>query len=117
MRQTHWFPAGVLLVISLALLGLPSRAQRGRPLGTIPPPISAEPEPTIPPLEQTLRRKMVKASYARLQKDTEQLVKLTSELKAEVDKANEDTLSLGVIKKAEEIEKLAEKIRNRMKNL
>ncbi|MBI3895637.1 MAG: hypothetical protein HY313_06870 [Acidobacteria bacterium] len=59
----------------------------------------------------------MKASYEQLQKDTDELVKLTTELKAEVDKANEDTLSLSVIKKAEEIEKLAEKIRNRMKNL
>ena len=114
MRRTHWFHAGVFLVICLALLELPSRAQQRQSPHTIAPPLSDE---TSSPLQQTLRRKMLKASYEQLQKDVEQLVKLTSDLKEEVEKANEDTLSLGVIKKAEEIEKLSEKIKNRMKNL
>ena len=114
MRRTHWFHAGVLLVICLAPLELPSWSQQRQSPRMIAPPITDE---TSPPLQQTLRRKMLKASYEQLQKDVEQLVKLTSDLKEEVEKANEDTLSLGVIKKAEEIEKLSGKIKNRMKNL
>jgi len=114
MRRTHWFHAGVLLVICLALLELPSWAQQRQLPRTIAPPITDE---ISPPLQQTLRRKMLKANFEQLQKDVEQLVKLTSDLKEEVEKANEDTLSLGVIKKAEEIEKLSGKIKNRMKNL
>jgi hypothetical protein len=36
-------------------------------------------------------------------------------LKAEVDKTTKDTLSLGVIRKADEIEKLAKTVREKMK--
>ena len=47
--------------------------------------------------------------------DSAKLLKMASDLKAEVDKTNKDTLSLGVIRKAEEIEKLAHSVRDKMK--
>jgi hypothetical protein len=47
--------------------------------------------------------------------DSARLLKLASDLKAEVDKTNKDTLSLGVIRKAEEIEKLAHNVKEKMK--
>ncbi len=50
-------------------------------------------------------------------KEVEQLFELSAALKEEMSKANEDVLSVSVIQKAEQIEKLAKKIRNRMKNL
>ena len=50
---------------------------------------------------------------AELQADTEKLYKLTQELKAEVDKSNKDTLSVAVIKKAQEVERLAKSIKER----
>jgi hypothetical protein len=43
------------------------------------------------------------------------LLKLATDLKAEVDKTNKDTLSLGVIRKADEIEKLAHDVKEKMK--
>lgn len=52
---------------------------------------------------------------ADLQADTEKLYKLTQELKAEVDKSNKDTLSVSVIKKAQEVERLAKSIKERSK--
>ena len=52
---------------------------------------------------------------ADLQADTERLYKLTQELKAEVDKSNKDTLSVSVIKKAQEVERLAKSIKERSK--
>jgi hypothetical protein len=39
------------------------------------------------------------------------LLKMASELKAEVDKSTKDTLSVAVVRKAGEIEKLAHKVR------
>ena len=60
---------------------------------------------------------MLKASYEQVLKETERLLELASELKEEVTKMNEDVLSVSGMKKAEEIEKLAKKIRSRMKNL
>jgi hypothetical protein len=47
--------------------------------------------------------------------DTEKLVKLTADLKAEVDKTSKDTLSLSVMRKADEIERLAHNIKEKMK--
>lgn len=52
----------------------------------------------------------------RLITDTAKLVALTNELKAEVDNTSRDELSLDVIRKATEIEKLAHDVRERMKN-
>jgi hypothetical protein len=43
------------------------------------------------------------------------LLELATELKTEVDKTNKDTLSLGVIRKADEIEKLAHNAKEKMK--
>jgi hypothetical protein len=43
------------------------------------------------------------------------LLKLSLELKEYVDKSNENVLSLEVIKKADEIEKLAKSVRDKMK--
>lgn len=47
--------------------------------------------------------------------DSAKLLKLAGDLKAEVDKTSQDTLSLGVIRKADEIEKLARSVKEKMK--
>jgi hypothetical protein len=47
--------------------------------------------------------------------DSAKLLKLASDLKTEVDKTSKDTLSLGVIRKAEEIERLAHAVKEKMK--
>lgn len=52
---------------------------------------------------------------AALKNDTDKLVKLAGELKDYVDKSNENVLSLEVLKKAEEIEKLAHNVKEKMK--
>ena len=50
-----------------------------------------------------------------IKKDTDKLLELATELKQYVDKTNENTLSLDVIKKAEQIEKLAHTVKEKMK--
>jgi len=50
-----------------------------------------------------------------IRKDTDKLFQLATELKAAVDKTNENVLSLDVIRKAEEVEKLAKSVKNKMK--
>ncbi len=50
-----------------------------------------------------------------IKKDADKLLQLATELKQSVDKSNEDTLSLDVIRKAEQIEKLAKTIKDKMK--
>ena len=51
----------------------------------------------------------------RLVADTDKLVALTGELKSELEKASKDELSLDVVRKAAEIEKLAHDVKERMK--
>jgi hypothetical protein len=51
----------------------------------------------------------------RLVSDTERLLALATDLKQEVDKTNKDILSVDVIKRADEIEKLAHSVKERMK--
>jgi hypothetical protein len=65
------------------------------------------------------KREMLKKQNAQRQqdikKDTDQLLQLATELKQYVDKTNENVISLDVIKKAEQIEKLAKTVKDKMK--
>jgi hypothetical protein len=51
----------------------------------------------------------------QLTDDSVHLLKLANELKAEVDKTDKDTLSISVIRKADEIERLAHVVKEKMK--
>ena len=66
-------------------------------------------------IEKDMAKKANRERQAQLQRDTDNLVKLANELKQYVDKSNENTLSLDVVKKAEEIEKLAHSVKEKMK--
>lgn len=52
----------------------------------------------------------------RLRSDTEKLLQLSTELKEQVEKASKDELSLDVVRKAAEIEKLAHDVKEHMKS-
>jgi len=65
-------------------------------------------------LKKDHEKQMNKNRFEALKKDTEKLLSLANELKQNVDKSTEDTLSLDVVKKTEEIEKLAKKVREKM---
>lgn len=58
---------------------------------------------------------MNKERTVRIKRDTDKLFQLSTELKQYVDKTNENVMSVEVIRKAEEVEKLAKRIRERMK--
>jgi hypothetical protein len=66
-------------------------------------------------LARDMEKKAAKARAAALKTDTDKLLKLSVELKDYVDKADENVLSLDVIKKAEEIEKLAKSVKDKMR--
>lgn len=56
------------------------------------------------------------ARQAQLVADTNKLYQLAQELQAEVAKSTKNTLSLAVVKKAAEVEKLAKSLKERMKD-
>ena len=53
---------------------------------------------------------------SQLQKDTAALLQLTEDLRAEIEKAGNDTLSVAAIRKADEIQKLSKNLRERLKD-
>jgi hypothetical protein len=62
-----------------------------------------------------MAKKANQERQAALKTDTDKLFKLATELKESVEKSNENVLSLDVLKKAEEIEKLAHSVKEKMK--
>ena len=65
--------------------------------------------------KQQLAKKQNEVRQQELKKDTDKLFELATELKQYVDKTNENVLSMDVIKKAEQIEKLAKSVKEKMK--
>lgn len=86
-----------------------------------------QPQPPLPPttpededearvrLTSEMAKKAAKERVTAIKHDTDKLLKLSVELKQSVDKSDENVLSLDVIKKAEEIEKLAHSVKEKMK--
>jgi oligoribonuclease NrnB/cAMP/cGMP phosphodiesterase (DHH superfamily) len=79
---------------------------------------SAAPPGDVETRDQLMREMAKKANLERqaaIKNDTDKLVKLAAELKDYVDKSNENILSMNVLKKAEEIERLAHGVKDKMK--
>lgn len=72
-------------------------------------------DPLEEKMEHQREKAMNKQRQLQLQKDTDHLLELATQLKEYVDKSNEHTLSLDVVKKADEIEKLAKSVKDKMK--
>lgn len=66
-------------------------------------------------MEREQAKQLNQERHEALRRDTDKLVKLSNELKQYVDKSNENVMSLDVIKKAAEIEKLAHSVKEKMK--
>jgi len=113
------FPSAGVLILLLGLMPVIGSAQNP------PPPVPQLPNPAAPnspsdnPARDRIEREMAKKAneerQAQLKRDSERLFKLATELKESVDKSNQNTLSIDVIKKAEEIEKLAHSVKEKMK--
>jgi len=67
-------------------------------------------------LQQELIARAIAERQMQLRHDTEKLLALAAELKQNVDKTNPNVLSLEVIKKAQQIEKLAKSVKDKMKD-
>jgi len=116
LRRIFRKPAIIVPLMLCFLFGLDSAAQdQGLP------PISGQSPrgPAETEMEAQQKQAAEKAENAKrqqdLKKDTDKLLQLATELKQYVDKTNEHMLSVTVIKKAEEIEKLAHTVKEKMK--
>jgi spore coat polysaccharide biosynthesis protein SpsF (cytidylyltransferase family) len=111
-RRLSWMILGFVIVVTL-----PSATQSNLPYLTTPP-LQQKPGPDDQvrlKMEREMAKKANQARQADLKRDTEKLLKLATDLKEYVDKTNENMLSVDVVKKAEEIEKLARSVKEKMK--
>jgi hypothetical protein len=100
-------------------------AQGGQDRQPVPPVANAHATPnpgtsstTDNAAQLTVQQKTADADTERkkqITSDSSQLLTMAIALKAEVDKTNKDTLSLNVIRKADEIEKLAHTVKGKIK--
>ena len=112
-----------VLILFLCLLAAPAFAQNPPPRQAPQPPSRGDMTPPPIPEDDDAQRhaasemakKAAKERVAALRTDTDKLLKLSVELKNYVDKSDENVLSLDVIKKADEIERLAKSVRDKMK--
>ena len=107
--------------------GTASSQSAPSPMGEPPAP-NASPDPqfgpqpgptTLPGTREQMKKMQRELNVARqkqLKDDTTRLLELATALKDSVDKTNEHVLSLDVVKKAEEIEKLAKHIKTNMRD-
>lgn len=108
----------VVWIFSLWLFAVPALAQRTNPAPPIPSPQSepmTDEEQARTRITNEMAKKAAKDRVAALKNDTDKLLRLSVELKQSVDKSDENVLSVDVIKKAEEIEKLARSVKDKMK--
>jgi hypothetical protein len=101
MRRFRWLACSVLL----AALATPAQQ---------PAPRREDDVPRLPDGRSQLEE-ILKSEHQASLKDAAALVKLSEELKIELEKSGRHVLSVGMIKKTEEIEKLAKRIRSRLK--
>ncbi len=115
-------PSRMLSLLVVLLLAADAGSQSRPPLADAPPARRLS-QQLGPPLEDRFRiereramaRQRNKDRQAALKKDTDKLLELAQQLKEYVDKTDENMLSLDVIKKAEEIEKLSKRVKEKMK--
>ena len=103
-------------ILLLLVLSYPALTQRqSLPASPQDPNQPADEDEARARIVHDMEKKAAKDRVAALKTDTDKLLKLSIELKAYVDKSDENVLSVDVLKKAEEIEKLAKSVRDKMK--
>lgn len=96
--------------VPLGVMAYTIRPQEGQTRPPAKPPIKDE-DPDEPKIDS---KALLEANQKDIKKNIEKLYQLASELKAEVEKTDSvQVLSVVMVKKAEEIEKLAKGIRSR----
>ena len=109
------FPSLSRIVLALIFAAVSVSSAQNRSVQV--PPLGPKSDPADSPrlkMEREMAKKANQARQADLTRDTERLV-ISTELKDYVDKTNENMLSVDVVKKAEEIEKLAHSVKEKMK--
>jgi hypothetical protein len=97
--------AGLVLLAVGSILFSPAAA----------PQVGTSQDPGQKEIQDRMVREANKKRQQDIRDDTDKLFQLATDLKAAVDKSNENLLSLDVVRKADEVEKLAKKVKEKMK--
>jgi len=100
-----------LLTVSASLAQDSNDSQGGRRRNPAAP---AAASPAELEMQKNMAKQRVHERFVQLKKDTDHLLELATQLKKSVDEANDQKLSLEVVRKAEQIEKLAKQVRQKM---
>ena len=103
-----YFRTAPVLAVALALA-----AQQSPPGRQFPP---EPPEDIRLPNGRLQRDEILKVEYQKSLEDARELSKLADELKLDLEKNDRNVLSIATLKKTEEIEKIAKRIRDRLKH-
>jgi hypothetical protein len=101
--------AGLALIMCVSTMLAAAHAPAAAPQ------IETRQDPAQKEMQERIGREANKKRQQDLREETDKLFRLATELKAAVDKTNENLLSLDVVRKAEEVEKLAKKVKEKMK--
>jgi hypothetical protein len=97
---------GAAIIIVGIVLGPPASSQFDSPRSQ---------SQTEKEMQERAAREANKKRQQDIRTDTDKLFQLANELKDAVDKSNEHLLSLEVVRKADEVEKLAHRVKEKMK--
>ena len=102
-----------VLIVSLFTVAFTVSAQPPHPPRPGEP--SQQDEPRLPN-GKSQREEILKADYQKSLQDARELSKLADELKLELEKSDRNVLSIPLLKKTEEIEKIAKRLRDRLRH-
>ena len=117
MFKSAYRHTSLMSVIAVALLGLAmgplvAKTSASTPTSTTQ---AAVPVPSQSDVQTPVKLTPKQVRETQIAADAEKLFQLAQQLKVEVDKSSKDTMSLSVIKKSEEIEKLARTLKQEMR--
>ncbi|HTG59760.1 MAG TPA: hypothetical protein VMG63_10180 [Terriglobia bacterium] len=75
------------------------------------PPQGPGPSEAAPPLSQKQKKDLLKDNFEKMKRDADELADLAKSLQEDLNKSNQNVFSLGVVDKADKIEKLAKRIK------
>ena len=108
MISTAPLRTALLLSLSLILTAQQFPSQRTPP--------QEEPEDPRLPNGKFQREEILKAEYQKTLEDARALSKLADQLKDDLEKSDYNVLSVGILKKTDDIDRLAKRIRDRLKH-
>jgi hypothetical protein len=113
--MTHWIRRGAVALVPVLLAGVSVYALQQQGGGRGGRGGGAEEEDVILPSGKSQKEEILKAEHRQNLKDAAELAELADQLKIDLEKNDRYVLSMATLKKTDDIEKLAKRIRARLR--